>query len=63
MATYESRIRRARPGLSPSFIRLADFLLDSYAHAAFLTATELAHVLDVDPATVVRFSQQLGYRG
>jgi DNA-binding MurR/RpiR family transcriptional regulator len=63
MATYESRIRSARPGLSPSFIRLADFLLDSYAHAAFLTATELAHVLDVDPATVVRFSQQLGYRG
>jgi DNA-binding MurR/RpiR family transcriptional regulator len=63
MATYESRIRSARPGLSPSFIRLADFLLDSYAHAAFLTATELAHALDVDPATVVRFSQQLGYRG
>jgi len=63
MVTYETRIREARPGLSPSFLRLADFLLDSYAQAAFLTATELAHILDVDPATVVRFSQHLGYRG
>ncbi|TET82315.1 MAG: MurR/RpiR family transcriptional regulator [Anaerolineales bacterium] len=63
MTSYETRIRDARPGLSPSFARLADFLLDSYSQAAFLTATELAHVLDVDPATVVRFSQHLGYRG
>ncbi len=62
-ASYEERIRQARQQLSPSFIRLADFLLDSYTHAAFLTATELAHKLDVDPATVVRFAQRLGYAG
>ena len=63
METYEQRIRSIRSSLSPSFIRLADFLLDSYILAAFLTATELAHKLDVDPATVVRFSQKLGYSG
>jgi DNA-binding MurR/RpiR family transcriptional regulator len=63
MTTYETRIRKAHPGLSPSFTRLANFLLDSYAQAAFLTATELAHTLDIDPATVVRFSQHIGYRG
>jgi DNA-binding MurR/RpiR family transcriptional regulator len=63
MAAFEERIRSARLGLSPSFSRLADFLLDSYTLSAFLTATELAHTLDVDPATVVRFSQHLGYRG
>lgn len=63
MTSYEARIRKARPGFSPSFNRLADFLLDSYAQAAFLTATELAHVLDIDPATVVRFCQHIGYRG
>ena len=63
MASYETRIREARAKFSPSFIRLADFMLDSYRQAAFLTATELAHLLDVDPATVVRFSQLLGYRG
>lgn len=63
MTSYETRIREARSSFSPSFIRLADFMLDSYRQAAFLTATELAHLLDIDPATVVRFSQLLGYRG
>lgn len=63
MASYEDRIREARPHLSPSLRRLADFLLDSYIQASFLTATELAHTLDLDPATVVRFSQRVGYPG
>ena len=49
--------------MSKSFARLADFLLDSYVEAAFMTATELAHAVDVDATTVVRFSQQLGYDG
>lgn len=61
--SYEARIREVRSGFSPSFARLADFLLDSYAQASFLTATELAHTLDIDPATVVRFAQKLGYPG
>jgi DNA-binding MurR/RpiR family transcriptional regulator len=63
MRSYEDRIRESRPNLSPSFSLLADYLLDSYTQSAFLTATELAHKLDIDPATVVRFSQHLGYRG
>jgi DNA-binding MurR/RpiR family transcriptional regulator len=63
MATFEDRIREAHHDLSPSFIILADFLLDSYPQAAFLTATELAHSLDLDPATVVRFAQRLDYPG
>jgi DNA-binding MurR/RpiR family transcriptional regulator len=60
---YEDRIRRARPEMSKSFAKLADFLLDSYVEAAFLTASELAHALNLDAATVVRFSQFLGYSG
>ncbi len=60
---YEERIRRERSDMSKSFARLADFLLDSYVEAAFLTASELAHTLDLDAATVVRFSQHLGYSG
>jgi DNA-binding MurR/RpiR family transcriptional regulator len=63
MKTYIERIRESRLGLSPSFERLADFLLDSYAHAALLTATEIGHTLDIDTATVVRFAQFLGYKG
>lgn len=61
--TYEERIRKERTNMSKSFARLADFLLDSYVEAAFMTASELAHALDLDAATVVRFSQYLGYDG
>ena len=61
--TYEDRIRRERPNMSKSFAKLGDFLLDSYVEAAFMTASELAHALNLDAATVVRFSQHLGYSG
>lgn len=60
---YEERIRRERSAMSKSFAKLADFLLDSYVEAAFMTASELAHALNLDAATVVRFSQHLGYSG
>ena len=60
---YEDRIRRERQEMSKSFAKLADFLLNSYIEAAFMTASELAHALDLDAATVVRFSQFLGYTG
>ena len=61
--TYEERIRRERQQMSKSFAKLADFLLDSYIKASFMTASELAHALNLDAATVVRFSQHLGYKG
>ncbi len=61
--TYEDRIRQQRSGMSKSFAKLADFLLDSYIEAAFMTASELAHRLDLDAATVVRFAQTLDYKG
>ncbi|MCS7248540.1 MAG: MurR/RpiR family transcriptional regulator [Anaerolineales bacterium] len=60
---YEERIRAAKPKMSKSFSRLADYLLDSYIEASFMTASELAHTLNLDAATVVRFSQFLGYHG
>jgi len=61
--SYEERIRRERPNMSKSFAKLGDFLLDSYVEAAFMTASELAQNLNLDAATVVRFSQHLGYSG
>jgi DNA-binding MurR/RpiR family transcriptional regulator len=60
---YEEKIRQERPMMSRSFAKLADFLLDSYVEASFMTASELAQELNLDAATVVRFSQQLGYSG
>ncbi|HRN51524.1 MAG TPA: MurR/RpiR family transcriptional regulator [Anaerolineales bacterium] len=61
--TYADRIREARPRLSKSFQRLADYILNSYVQAALLTASQLAHEVDVDAATVVRFAQTLNYSG
>lgn len=61
--SYEERIRHERSNMSKSFAKLADFLLDSYIESAFMTASELAHKLDLDAATVVRFAQTLGYTG
>ncbi len=60
---FQERIREHYEELTPGFRKLADFLMDSTLDAAFLTATELSRRVGVDPATVVRFAQELGYSG
>jgi DNA-binding MurR/RpiR family transcriptional regulator len=60
---FRERIQAKYGELTPSFRKLADFILQKQLDAAFMTATELAHHLGVDAATVVRFAQNLGYSG
>ncbi|MGD8245480.1 MAG: MurR/RpiR family transcriptional regulator [Anaerolineae bacterium] len=60
---FRNRIQEKYDGLTPSFRKLGDFLLQNQLDAAFMTATELANRLGVDAATVVRFAQELGYTG
>ncbi len=60
---FQERIQEHYEQLTPGFRRLADFIMNHTLDVAFLTATELARRVDVDPATVVRFSQELGYSG
>ncbi len=60
---YRDRIKQVYEHLSPSYRKVADFLLDHYREAAFMNASALAQHLNVDPATIVRFSQRLGYPG
>lgn len=60
---FRERIQSRYSDLTPSFRRLADFILEQPLDAAFMTATELAHYMNLDAATVVRFSQMLGYTG
>ncbi|HET90950.1 MAG TPA: MurR/RpiR family transcriptional regulator [Chloroflexi bacterium] len=60
---FRERIQDHYEGLTPSFRKLADFILEEELEAAFMTATEMADRLGVDAATVVRFAQTIGYKG
>jgi DNA-binding MurR/RpiR family transcriptional regulator len=60
---FRERIQQHYESLSPRFRSLADFILENTLDVGFMTATALARRVGVDPATVVRFSQELGYSG
>jgi DNA-binding MurR/RpiR family transcriptional regulator len=60
---FRERITRNYQSLSPSFKKIADFILTSHQRAAFMSASRLAKYLGVDVATVTRFAQQVGYEG
>ena len=60
---FKDRIREHYDDLTPGFRKLADFIMTNTLDVAFLTATRLSRRVGVDPATVVRFSQEIGYSG
>ena len=60
---YTKRISEIYQQLSPSYRRVADFILNDYRRAAFMTASQIGQVAKVDTAVVVRFAQRLGYPG
>lgn len=60
---YTDLIREIYPDLSPGYRKIADFLINHYRDAAFMTASELARATGVDTAQVVRLAQRLGYPG
>ena len=62
--TFKERVSESRKkGFTPSFDRVAEYIETNLLNAALSTASMLARANDVDPATVVRMSQRLGYRG
>ena len=60
---FREHIRKHYDHLSRSYRRVADFILNDYRTAAFMTAAALADAVEVDTTTVVRFAQRLGYPG
>lgn len=60
---YRQKIREYYEHLSPSYRKVADYVMSHYYEVAFMTAAQLADAVDVDTTTVVRFSQRLGYNG
>jgi len=60
---YRELIRERYEHLSKSQKRIADYLMVSPREAAFMTASRLAGLLNVDIATITRFAQRLSFRG
>jgi len=60
---FRERIQAQYDRLTPSFRKIADFILQRPLDTAFMTTTELAYRMGVDAATVVRFAQTIGYSG
>ena len=57
------KVRQLYPQFTKSQKKLADFIATHYQEAAFMTASQLAHRLHVNEATVIRFAQRLDYMG
>ena len=62
MSSLESRFVKAAPNLNPSRQQLLRAILDNPQDAYFLSSRDLAKRYEVDPATIVRTIQVLGYR-
>ncbi len=58
-----AKIEEIYPTLSKSHKKIADFILDDYAVAAFITAAKLGETVGISESTVVRFATELGFSG
>ena len=50
-------------GFSKGQKRIAEYILQNYDKAAFMTASKLGRLVGVSESTVVRFASELGYDG
>ena len=57
------RIQARLPELSKSQKLIANFIINQYDKAAFMTAAKLGEVVGVSESTVVRFAIELGFSG
>jgi len=60
---FQEKISQHYARLGRNQKKIADFLTQQYHQAAFINAYALSQQLGVDPATVTRFAQRLGYAG
>lgn len=57
------RIEELMPGFSKSQKLIANYILQHYEKAAYMTALKLGNAVNVSESTVVRFAIELGYEG
>ncbi|MDR7869984.1 MAG: MurR/RpiR family transcriptional regulator [Tissierellaceae bacterium] len=58
-----NKIKSEYPRLSKGQKLIANFILENYDKAAFMTAATLGNAIDISESTVVRFANRLGYEG
>ncbi len=58
-----TKIEKAYPSLSKGHKLIADFILEHYDKAAFMTAAKLGEKVGISESTVVRFAVEIGYDG
>lgn len=58
-----SIIEKATSGFSKGQRKIAQYILNNYDKAAFMTASKLGKTVGVSESTVVRFAAELGYAG
>jgi DNA-binding MurR/RpiR family transcriptional regulator len=58
-----TKIQESMPGFSKGQKLIANFILNYYDKAAFMTASKLGKTVNVSESTVVRFAAELGYDG
>lgn len=56
-------LRERLPKLSKGHKKIAEYMLNHYDKAAFMTASKLGGIVGVSESTVVRFATELGYEG
>lgn len=61
--SFLSKIEKIYPTLSKSHKKIADYILEHYEKAAFMTASTLGTAVGTSESTVVRFATQLGFEG
>ncbi len=62
-ANLLSRINGKMPQFSKGQKRIAEFIMNQYDKAAFITAAKLGETVGVSESTVVRFAVELGFEG
>ena len=57
------RIEELMPSFSKSQKLIANYILNHYEKAAYMTALKLGNAVNVSESTVVRFAIELGFEG
>ena len=60
---FHTKIEAVYPNLSKGHKKIADYIINHYQKASFMTAANLGKTVGVSESTVVRFATNIGFDG